>query len=368
VSKRLGAEGPVEPVIRMARTRDGVGIAYFAIGHGPAFVHSPPWPFGNLRLEWQNPVLRSYLRALGKNRRFVIYDGRGAGFSDREVTDFGLEAQVLDLEAVVDRLHLQRFALFAFGHSGPACITYAVRNPGCVSHLILWCSWPRWPDLGDRPRAQAAWAMMQEDWETYTQLEGYRYSGWTGGPAAQWYSNFIRQSVLPTGFAAAYRALRDTDVSALLTHLQVPTLVMIRPHAQRGMLAEGDSPMARLEMSKELAARIPNAELAILEGDHINPFEGDLDAFLRRLEEFLASTAAFGAYPDGLTAREVQILRLVAAGRSNRQIAGELVLSERTVARHVTNIYGKTGANSRPKQRRTLTATTWPERSHSAPI
>ena len=41
------------------------------------------------------------------------------------------------------------------------------------------------------------------------------------------------------------------------------------------------------------------------------------------------------------------MLRLVAAGRSNREIANELVLSERTVARHVTNIYGKTGAGGR---------------------
>jgi len=43
----------------------------------------------------------------------------------------------------------------------------------------------------------------------------------------------------------------------------------------------------------------------------------------------------------------VEVLRLVAAGRSNHEIAEDLVLSERTVARHITNIYGKTGANSR---------------------
>jgi hypothetical protein len=108
-----------EPTIRYATTADGVKIAYFTIGDGPAFVHSPPWPFGHLRVEWQTPPLRAYFEALGKERRFVIYNGRGAGLSDREVTDFGLEAQVLDLEAVVDRLSLQRFALFAFGHSGP---------------------------------------------------------------------------------------------------------------------------------------------------------------------------------------------------------------------------------------------------------
>jgi len=60
--------------------------------------------------------------------------------------------------------------------------------------------------------------------------------------------------------------------------------------------------------------------------------------------------AKFGpgpAYPDGLTVREVEVLRLVAAGLSNRGIAAELVLSTRTVERHITNIYGKIGARGR---------------------
>ena len=53
------------------------------------------------------------------------------------------------------------------------------------------------------------------------------------------------------------------------------------------------------------------------------------------------------AYPDHLTAREVEVLRLIAAGRTNLEISGELVLSLRTVARHITNIYGKIGARSK---------------------
>ncbi|PKB65989.1 MAG: hypothetical protein BZY81_08385 [SAR202 cluster bacterium Io17-Chloro-G4] len=52
-------------------------------------------------------------------------------------------------------------------------------------------------------------------------------------------------------------------------------------------------------------------------------------------------------YPDGLTVREVEVLRLVASGMSNRGIAAELVLSTRTVERHITNIYGKIGARGR---------------------
>jgi len=83
--------------------------------------------------------------------------------------------------------------------------------------------------------------------------------------------------------------------------------------------------------------------------------------------EFKAARQAFerlGAAPDlasldrllhpaapkeigGLSAREVQVLRLVASGKSNRAIATELVISEKTVARHVSNIFTKLGLSTR---------------------
>jgi DNA-binding CsgD family transcriptional regulator len=53
------------------------------------------------------------------------------------------------------------------------------------------------------------------------------------------------------------------------------------------------------------------------------------------------------ALPDGLSAREVEVLRLLAAGRTNRQIAAHLVLSPNTVTRHISHIFAKTGAANR---------------------
>ncbi|MFQ6028889.1 MAG: response regulator transcription factor, partial [Dehalococcoidia bacterium] len=52
-------------------------------------------------------------------------------------------------------------------------------------------------------------------------------------------------------------------------------------------------------------------------------------------------------YPDGLTQREVEVLRLIALGRSNNDIAEELFISLRTVANHVTSILTKIGASNR---------------------
>ena len=66
---------------------------------------------------------------------------------------------------------------------------------------------------------------------------------------------------------------------------------------------------------------------------------------LARLDE--ASSGAAPMAADGLTAREVQVLVLVAAGKTNRSIAADLFISEKTVARHVSNIFTKLGLSSR---------------------
>ncbi|MCH8206805.1 MAG: helix-turn-helix transcriptional regulator, partial [Chloroflexi bacterium] len=65
------------------------------------------------------------------------------------------------------------------------------------------------------------------------------------------------------------------------------------------------------------------------------------------LQEKTATPATRPTYPDGLTRREVEVLRLIAAGSSNREIADELVLSVRTVERHINNIYRKIDARGR---------------------
>jgi ATP/maltotriose-dependent transcriptional regulator MalT len=91
---------------------------------------------------------------------------------------------------------------------------------------------------------------------------------------------------------------------------------------------------------------------------------GDQDAFAMELEAARNVFEELGAAPDlarvdaltggvetdarhGLTPRELEVLRLVATGKSNREIAGSLVISEHTVARHVQNIFTKLGVPSR---------------------
>jgi DNA-binding NarL/FixJ family response regulator len=61
----------------------------------------------------------------------------------------------------------------------------------------------------------------------------------------------------------------------------------------------------------------------------------------------VALSGKTGTGAGGLTARELEVLRLVAAGETNKAIAADLFVSERTVDRHLSNIYAKLGVSSR---------------------
>jgi DNA-binding NarL/FixJ family response regulator len=65
------------------------------------------------------------------------------------------------------------------------------------------------------------------------------------------------------------------------------------------------------------------------------------------MEELQSRAPSATSAPAGLTKRELEVLVLIAGGMSNQQIATELVLSEHTVHRHVSNLLGKLGVSSR---------------------
>ena len=103
-----------------------------------------------------------------------------------------------------------------------------------------------------------------------------------------------------------------------------------------------------------LASQIKNARMVLIDGN--NPL-GDAAPGIQVIEEFLsnlrplagaASPQRVGQAPsDQLSQREVEVLRLVAGGKSSREIGEELVLSVRTVERHIANIYLKTETHGR---------------------
>jgi DNA-binding CsgD family transcriptional regulator len=160
------------------------------------------------------------------------------------------------------------------------------------------------------------------------------------------------------------------ELSAIAGDLGAPLLGAVAAHAQGAvLLGEGDPSAALAALRRawmawqELEVPYEAARVRVLLGlacRQLGDQEGaelELDAArwvfqqlgavpdLTRVEALSRKTAPKAA--GGLTAREVQLLRLVAAGKTNRAIAAELVLSERTVDRHVSNIFAKLGVSSR---------------------
>ena len=267
----------MEPRIQYAQTEDGVSIAFWTLGEGIPFVYMTVLPMSHTQLEWQWPEWRQFYERLAERRKLVRYDGRGSGLSGRNVNDFSLDAHVLDLEAVVDRLGLTRFVLFGNVTSGPVAVAYAARYPDRVSHLMLWCTFARGSDYYQSPKTQAIRALRPIDYEVYTETLARIAIGSSAGNEAQQLAAFMRECAAQETMVAAGDAIFEFDVKALLPQMRTPTLVLHRRQVGFPEVALGT----------DLASRIPNVRLVVLEGTPVVPFLGDAEAVLTAIDEFL---------------------------------------------------------------------------------
>ena len=207
------------------------------------------------------------------------------------------------------------------------------------------------------PRIRAWLGLLDQDWELMTDTCAQQALGWSAGEVGRHAAQRLRESVTPEAARAALEAMGTFDVKDLLPRLKVPTLVLHR----------NDIPWLPVSIARELASRIPDARLGILEGEATAPYLGDTEAAASSIAEFLGEgkegrtaqrepdalpserngSGAARVYPQGLTEREVEVLRRLAGGKTNSEIAEELHVSVRTVERHVANIYAKIGARGR---------------------
>ncbi|GAG11167.1 unnamed protein product, partial [marine sediment metagenome] len=184
----------MEPRIQYAQTKDGVSIAFWTLGEGMPLVEMPFSPYSHIQLEWQVPEWRRQHERSAAKRKLVRYDPRGAGLSERDVAEYSLDAYLLDLEAVVDHLGLEEFALYGSFFLGPVAIAYAARHPERVSRLLLWCSWARASDAYRSAQAQTIIALREKDWEIYTETVSHLLMGWSTGEPARRFAALMRES------------------------------------------------------------------------------------------------------------------------------------------------------------------------------
>jgi DNA-binding CsgD family transcriptional regulator len=164
----------------------------------------------------------------------------------------------------------------------------------------------------------------------------------------RWFADLMRTTTQPEIAARILESFGAINVRALLPKVKVPTVVV---HAR------GDARIP-FEQGRLLAAEIPNASFVSLESRNHILIETE-PAWARFCETF---NEVMGINPGNssakpvtavdlpeLTARENAVLRLVAQGASNGDIARRLFISEKTVRNHLTNIFEKIGVDSRAR-------------------
>ena len=327
------------PPVQYVKTSDGYNIAYAVTGSGQPLVFIPPG-LSDIQGVWQQ--YPHWLAGLAQRFQLIQYDCRGNGLSTRNLPeDLTAGDFDRDIEAVVDRLGLEQFLLWGWATRSHIAIRYAHARPERVAGLILnMCAVSN--SVFD---TAALTTFPKEEWDLFLGfLVGF------DAPPPEVFRRRLKLfqgTVSPDDFLLEGRANHASSVESELRQLHVPTLVL-HPRNQ---------PLLPASDSMEVAALIPDARFLLIDGheestDNVTLGNADqglaaIDAFVADLGKRPASSASFGAAPDILSVRELEVLRLLAQGKSNPEIAQELFITRNTVQNHVSSILIKTDLGNR---------------------
>ena len=316
---------------------DGRRIAYATCGEGPPVVFGAKY-VSHLEEEWDDKRARGFYEEVAQRHTVVRYDRLGAGLSDRDLpAPASVELDTRTLRAVIEASTGQPVTMFSCSCSAIDTARLASETPGLVDRVVFFGSFVSRDDLPEATRRSLV-DFARVNWGLAAQmLAGLIVPHASGDEIAALTRHKRRAADADT--AAAFLELElFGDARPLLPHLTMPALVLHR----RGDRAV---PIAR---GRELASLLPNARFIALSGDSHLPHVDDQREVQRALAGFLDDPAPAATNGDSpLSRREAEVLRLVAAGLSNREIASSLVLSEHTVHRHMANILRKLTQSSR---------------------
>lgn len=334
--------------IRFLRASDGAQLAWAEAGEGPLLVKASNW-MTHLEFEWESPVWRHWIRFFGRHFRFVRYDERGCGMSDRDPARVGVDRWVTDLEEVCEaaRPH-EPFSLLGISQGGVACIQYAVRHPERVSRMILYGGYARGFYRRNNPDAEREYRAILEvirvGWgkanPTFRQVFTSRFIPEGTVDQVAWFNDLCRRTATPEMAAHLLEMRGNVDITDLLARVQVPTLVI---HAR-------EDNVIPFSEGRLLASSIPGAQFVELESkNHILlEHEPAWTRFQEAVLEFTGAEASSGQQPfAALSPREREVLELLCEGLGNVAIGERLSISEKTVRNHISNVYDKLGVWSR---------------------
>jgi pimeloyl-ACP methyl ester carboxylesterase/DNA-binding CsgD family transcriptional regulator len=322
---------------------DGTRVAYATVGTGPPLLVPALW-ISHLELEWGFAEFRAFVGALARVRTVVRYDRPGTGLSDRDdaAPELTVEAEARTIEAIADELGLAELSLLGISWGGCPAVAFAARHPARVRSLVLAGAYAHGEAIAPAPLRAAMVDTVRAHWGAGSRLLADVWLPRADAHTRERFARLQRAAATPEVAAAMLEAVYRADVRELLPQVRAPALVVHRRGDRAMPFAQG----------RELAARLPDARLVALDGDAHPPWLGDSAAVLGAVNAFLdardprrATRASDESAP--LSTREAEVLRLVAEGLSDAEIAGRLIVSPHTVHRHVANIRAKLGQPSR---------------------
>jgi pimeloyl-ACP methyl ester carboxylesterase/DNA-binding CsgD family transcriptional regulator len=309
-------------------------VALATCGSGPALVF-PSWWASHVEADWQWDDFRAFVARLARDHTVVRYDRLGTGLSDRDrpagVSPVALEVQTLT--AVLDELGAAQTDLFGMSCGGCIALAFAAAAPQRARRLVLYGADADGAGIAQPPERASMLALVRAHWGMGSRMLAEMFAPNASPEVRRHIIDFQRASASAEMAAQLLELVYAFDVRDAAGALDVPVLVLHR---------RGDRAVP-FALGRELAARIPGARFLPLEGSDHAPWMGRSAPVLEATLAFLGDVAPPGedAPLDDLSDREREVLRLVAAGLSDRQIAGVLVLSPHTVHRHVANIRTK---------------------------
>ncbi len=274
--------------IRYTRNADGQRLAFTEIGEGYPLVRSLGW-FTNLELEWDDPLSRASVEIMANRFRYLRYDARGIGMSERAVEEVNAATRLADLEAVMDAAGVERCVLMGLSEGGTTAIEYAARHPERVSHLVLWGSFLRRElDEAHLEQWSALLSLLPKQWggdnRSFLQLFTSMFLPDGNAEQNRLFNLMQKESASAEVVQKTIYSIGKVDVTATAAALQVPTLVLHR----RGDL------VVPQQQSVEIAATIPGAKLVLMPGSnhwiHCDP-EAYRD-MVAEIEQFVGNPAS----------------------------------------------------------------------------
>ena len=277
------------PQVHFARS-GRAGIAYQDFGEGPATIVAIPPLAQNIELSWEWPTIRAMLERFASFSRYIPFDKRGTGASERNFDVPGVEQRIDDLRAVMDAAEVDRAHLLGVSEGGPMTLLFAASFPDRVQGLILDSTAAdlaaRSGDLTEVERAERneRWRAFAAAWGTPESMVVDLMAPSLAGDAdfRRWHERYERQCATSQQLLTLLEMNAYMDATEVLDRIEVPVLMFHRI----------DDPVTPIEAARETASRLPNARLLEVPGHDHFTYATDIDFVMTEIERFVTGNVA----------------------------------------------------------------------------